>query len=548
MKCPQQAGDLGTGIWSGRDGADDADAVQPGLPDQAQVLLVDASDGENWNLDGSRNRRHPERADDGLFGLDGSSESRTGAEIVSALGDGLAGFGKGLDGGPDDHSGRRDGAGGGDPQVLLPEVDPPGTYGHGDVEVIVDHQQRPRRGTGRLKSRREFEEPPPVEGLVAELDQLDPCPKPVPEKGLQPRRIVIGSDGIEARRTQDQAIIGGHIHDRILTLQLHINLLDLAIVALAGAALWDGARRGFVPYASELVALGAGLGVAFTFFSPVGSTLSRIPGVPAGLTTFGAFLALLLVSHALVLALAQAAAGMLSIKLRPHLPQPARGAAGSLPALGLAAMVLAVVLSALVVLPEASASDLVFGSALGRPVAAGTSFLQPPLRQLLGQARPQVGNILQGSLPVDPGSNAFYKLHFPNNLHLVVDPRAESTMLAQMNSVRRQAGLSALTLLPQLQSVARQHSRDMYVRDYFSHRTPNGLSPYDRLTAAGVSYVTAGENIAFAPNEAQAWSLLIQSPDHRANILDPDFLCAGVGVIKGAGRYEEMFTQEFTDC
>jgi uncharacterized protein YkwD len=40
----------------------------------------------------------------------------------------------------------------------------------------------------------------------------------------------------------------------------------------------------------------------------------------------------------------------------------------------------------------------------------------------------------------------------------------------------------------------------------------------------------------------------MQSPDHRANILNPDFRCVGIGAYKGLNGYEEMFTQDFADC
>ena len=60
-------------------------------------------------------------------------------------------------------------------------------------------------------------------------------------------------------------------------------------------------------------------------------------------------------------------------------------------------------------------------------------------------------------------------------------------------------------------------------------------------------FVTAGENIAFAPDVDQAYESLLASPDHRANLLNPDFKCVGIGVYRAVG-YEEMFTQDFSDC
>jgi uncharacterized protein YkwD len=87
----------------------------------------------------------------------------------------------------------------------------------------------------------------------------------------------------------------------------------------------------------------------------------------------------------------------------------------------------------------------------------------------------------------------------------------------------------------------------MYLRAYFSHVTPDGRSAFDRLETAGVKFLAAGENIAFAPDVDAAEQSLISSPEHRANILAPDYVRIGIGVLRAAG-YQEMFTQEFADA
>jgi uncharacterized protein YkwD len=88
----------------------------------------------------------------------------------------------------------------------------------------------------------------------------------------------------------------------------------------------------------------------------------------------------------------------------------------------------------------------------------------------------------------------------------------------------------------------------MYSRRYFSHETPDGRTPFDRLRDTGITYLTADENIAYAPTHDQAWDSLMRNPDHRANILNPDFRCVGVGALRGLPSHEEMFTQDFADC
>ncbi len=115
------------------------------------------------------------------------------------------------------------------------------------------------------------------------------------------------------------------------------------------------------------------------------------------------------------------------------------------------------------------------------------------------------------------------------------DPSAEAAVLALVNQARAAAGCGAVTADPALAAVARAHSADMRDRDYFSHTSPEGLSPFDRAEQAGVDYSRA-ENIAFGQADAaavmEAW---LESPGHRANILDCELTKLGVGVAEGTG-------------
>ncbi len=98
----------------------------------------------------------------------------------------------------------------------------------------------------------------------------------------------------------------------------------------------------------------------------------------------------------------------------------------------------------------------------------------------------------------------------------------------------------------QLRSVARAHSRDMFVRGYFSHYTPESKDPFDRLKDANIAYLAAGENLALAPTLPTAHTGLMNSPGHRRNILDPNYHRVGIGAYQSA-RYGMMFSQEFSN-
>ncbi|MEU6776840.1 sigma-70 family RNA polymerase sigma factor [Streptomyces sp. NPDC046759] len=113
-----------------------------------------------------------------------------------------------------------------------------------------------------------------------------------------------------------------------------------------------------------------------------------------------------------------------------------------------------------------------------------------------------------------------------------------------VNKERAAAGCGPLTEDPQLQKAAQGHSDDMAARHFFDHVNPDGADPGQRITAAGYRWSTYGENIAQGQQSAaavmQSW---MNSPGHRANILNCSFKDIGVGVHKGAGG--PWWTQDF---
>ncbi|CAL2070261.1 SCP domain-containing protein [Streptomyces murinus] len=120
---------------------------------------------------------------------------------------------------------------------------------------------------------------------------------------------------------------------------------------------------------------------------------------------------------------------------------------------------------------------------------------------------------------------------------------AEAEVLKLVNDERAKAGCSALSANSALTNLAESFSDDMAARGFFSDTDPDGKSPWDRATAAGVTGLGA-ENIARGPADpaavVKAW---MASPEHRANILNCDFHTLGVGVHFGAGG--PWWTEEF---
>lgn len=129
----------------------------------------------------------------------------------------------------------------------------------------------------------------------------------------------------------------------------------------------------------------------------------------------------------------------------------------------------------------------------------------------------------------------------------VLDQR--QTILDLTNDARADAGVSGLVLDGALNQVAQAHARDMAVRDFFDHTNPDGLSPFDRMRNAGISFSYAGENIAWYPSATSAVTGWINSPGHYANMTNSRFGKIGIGVYKAdpAGYGNFYYVQLFTN-
>ncbi|MDA0327989.1 MAG: CAP domain-containing protein [Gemmatimonadetes bacterium] len=112
------------------------------------------------------------------------------------------------------------------------------------------------------------------------------------------------------------------------------------------------------------------------------------------------------------------------------------------------------------------------------------------------------------------------------------DPAVEA-FVELMNDHRVGVGCAALEWNGFVAEVAQDHSRDMVQRDFFAHENPDGASPFDRLTAAGIGYSRAAENIAWGYGSAASvlagW---LDSPGHRSNIENCSLTQHGVGLLE----------------
>lgn len=118
----------------------------------------------------------------------------------------------------------------------------------------------------------------------------------------------------------------------------------------------------------------------------------------------------------------------------------------------------------------------------------------------------------------------------------------EQEVIRLVNEIRTENGLKALAYDWELARVARYKSQDMKDNKYFAHNSPVYGTPFQMIKSFGISYRSAGENIAkgYATPQAvvNAW---MNSPGHRANILNAGYTRIGVGYVAGGNYWTQMF-------
>lgn len=124
-------------------------------------------------------------------------------------------------------------------------------------------------------------------------------------------------------------------------------------------------------------------------------------------------------------------------------------------------------------------------------------------------------------------------------------PSEIQQVLDLVNQERAKAGVSPLKLSTSLDSMAKVKAEDMRDNNYFSHTSPSYGSPFDMMKKFGISFSTAGENIAAGQQSAaDVMGSWMNSPGHRQNILNPSYTEIGIGVAKG-GSYGTYWVQDF---
>ncbi len=317
------------------------------------------------------------------------------------------------------------------------------------------------------------------------------------------------------------------------------NWIDLLVVVIVAFYLWRGWREGLIRVGVDVVGLALIAWAGLRFYRPLGEWLAATSEIPPSFSAAFGFLVAGIVAASLWWVLASLAFGRLPASVHHNW---AVRLLGLIPGVVAGLLVAALVVSFLSLSPFGiNTAARVDASALGERLVSWTTGFERQLQPVFGDAIAETLNFMT----VRPESDEFVALPYR-----VADPRAapnlEEKMLALVNQERATAGLAPLVMDERLRVVARDHARDMFQRGYFSHYTPEQTSPFDRLKAAGIGFLAAGENLALAPSLDMAHRGLMNSPGHRANILSPSFRRVGIGAMDG-GLRGLMFSQEFSN-
>jgi uncharacterized membrane protein required for colicin V production len=317
-----------------------------------------------------------------------------------------------------------------------------------------------------------------------------------------------------------------------------VNVIDLAIISLVGLLAVLGLRRGFVFGTLDLLGVVAALAIAaFNYRALIDPLVDR--GLSRATAAAVAFVALNIAAQAVV--------GLITgVLLRPlrrvPWPWPVKWSDSVLGLIPGAIKGLAI--AAIVILPLAFLqrpvvlSEAVRSSRMADPLIAGG------LDVLYGAVDRWEVDLADFAAITSRPAEGGVDLPFTVTSGLEADQSLEREMLALVNAERAEAGVPPLEADAELAVVARHHGEEMFQLGYFAHDSPVTGTPGDRIVAADIQAVATGENLAYAPSLRVAHEGLMNSPGHRANILNPAFTRLGIGVIRSENR-GLMFVQEF---
>lgn len=315
-----------------------------------------------------------------------------------------------------------------------------------------------------------------------------------------------------------------------------MNFIDIALILIVLLSVWGGFRKGFVMGSFELISWIGTLLIGFFGYKYVADLFERF--LPLGVWT-------LPVSFILTLVLARILLSVIINSILKVTPTEAHYTSvnkvfGIFPGFVNGVIYAILIAGLLMAFPISDKlSEEARESKIASKLAIQVEWFDEKLSPIFDKAISQSMNKLTINPNSDKSVNLPYSVSAPK-----VRPELEAEMLQLLNDERKKENLPALKKDPELTIVARAHSKDMFTRGYFAHLTPDRKSPFDRMRAAGVRYLSAGENLALGQTLTICHNGLMNSPGHRANILDRSYGRVGIGILDG-GMHGLMITQNF---
>ncbi len=322
---------------------------------------------------------------------------------------------------------------------------------------------------------------------------------------------------------------------------MNFNWVDIVIICITIYFVIDGWERGLVAQCANLLAFLASLWLAIRYHVIVGAFITQKFGITH---VWADVIGYLLVAFSMSILLETAIT-----KIVDNLPEKIAGSkvnhalGGELSILtGLVTISFLLLLFLAFPIRGTIKKDISVSPIAKYLVQAATMYgggLKPTVDKLASEATKFI--------TIEPKSDERVRMDFPTfSTVLPADNQGESAMLVLVNKERTKKGLSTLTIDTRMVTLARAKSSDMFTRNYFAHADPDGMTVAKHMETAKIEYQLVGENLAYAPDVETAHDGLMNSPGHRANILDPEFHRIGIGVIDG-GIYGKMYTQIFAD-
>ena len=312
----------------------------------------------------------------------------------------------------------------------------------------------------------------------------------------------------------------------------YLDLILLVIILLTG---WIGFKRGFIRLFLLLTKwIGAFL-LAFFLYLDVAPILSANFIVPDQWQLPISFCLVFLVGF-LVLSL-----GIYQIKkaLHPALHNSnINRFAGIIPgiALGLLSALLIVKMTAASLWLDAAAEAR--QGAITHPLNSSADW---SINKMSSIFNTPIQQKISGAFEAGSGGNLFEEFKCDN---FISRADLEQQLLQLVNKERSAVGLVKVVADEALKNAALKHAEDMFTRGYFSHETPEGIDPFERMNQLHIRFKAAGENLAHSNALLSAHTGLMNSPGHRANILNAHFGRLGIAILDG-GDKGLMIVEEF---